>query len=77
MMNTSEIQGIKDMVGLIAKVESLEVAHIANVKRIETLEEYKARTERYGFFLMGIMAVGVFIAAGFEKAINFILKGAP
>jgi hypothetical protein len=42
------------------------------MKRIKVLEDYKTKTERYGFFLMGMAAVGTMIAAGFEKAVNKI-----
>lgn len=60
--------------------ESLETSESAckirdeeAMRRIKVLEEYKAKTEKYGFFLMGMVAVGTLIASGLEKAVHKIM----
>lgn len=47
------------------------------LERIRVLEAYKSRTEKYGFFLMGMIALGSMIAAGFEKVVNKIMGMVP
>ena len=59
------------------EIAYLKEAHAANEKRIAVLEAYKSKTERYGWFAMGIIAVGIYIASSLESAIKFIGKIAP
>lgn len=44
------------------------------VERIKVLESYKARTEKYGWFLLGMATIGAMLAAGMEKIVNTIFK---
>lgn len=59
------------------EIAYLKEAHRANEERISVLEAYKSKTERYGWFAMGIIAVGIYIASSLESAIKFIRQVAP
>jgi len=84
----ADAQTIKDLATLSLEVFHLKEALIESesacklrdeqaITRIRALEEYKARTEKYGFFLMGMAAVGTMLAAGFEKVVNKIMGVIP
>ncbi len=59
-------QDIKDIATLIAKMEVLE-------GDVKVLKEYKAKTERYGWFAMGMIAVGTVIASSLEKPVSKLM----
>jgi len=58
------------------EIAYLKEAHKANEDRIAALEAYKSKTERYGWFVMGIIAVGIYVASSLEQALKFV-KGLP
>lgn len=77
-------QTVKNIATLTAEVAHLKEAleHNENackvrddeaMKRIKALEDYKTKTERYGFFLMGMVAVGTMIASGIDKITTKIM----
>lgn len=77
----ADTQTVKDIATLTSDLkhlaEALEASEAAcklrddqAMARIKALEDYKTKTERYGFFLMGMAAVGTMIASGFEKVVN-------
>lgn len=64
---------MKNELLLEREIEYLKEKHEENAKRIEQLEAYKAKTEKYGWFLLGVLALGSMLAAGIEKAVSKIL----
>lgn len=84
----ADIQTAKDIATLSSEVahlkESLEASENAcklrdsqAMDRIKILEAKLGKAERYGWFFMGMIAVGVSIGAGFEKVVNKIMAVAP
>ena len=57
---------------LANKIEHLEKAHEENAAEIKLLKEKNAKVERYGWFCMGIMFVGISIVSSFESAVKYI-----
>lgn len=57
---------------LANEIEHLKAAHEENAREIRALKEKNAKVERYGWFCMGIMFVGITIASSFETAIKYI-----
>lgn len=84
----ADIQTTKDIATLTAEVqhlkETLETQEAAcrlrdsqALERIKALEAKLGKAERYGWFFMGMVAVGISIGAGFEKVFNKIMMVAP
>lgn len=73
----SNVQDIKDMAMMAAEFANFKKELADNEIRLASLEQYKAKTERYGFFLLGMVALGTMLMSGFEKIITKITAVLP
>lgn len=84
----ADTQTVKDIATVMADIKHIQEAIEAQEKackvrdenameRIKILEFKLGKAEKYGWFFMGMVAVGATIAAGFEKMINKIVTLAP
>jgi hypothetical protein len=69
----ADTQQIKDIATIAAEFANLKKEMLDNESRIKTLEDYRAKTERYGFFLMGMVAVGTMLISSVEGVVNKII----
>ncbi len=84
----ADTQTVKDIATLMADIKHIQEAMEAQEKackirdenameRIKVLEFKLGKAEKYGWFFMGMVAVGATVAAGIEKVLNKITALAP